>query len=220
MAAVEQRLRPPMSAEEAEQKLGEARGQRDEVLQLGLIGELWHDADLEAFATIRRDGRQQTWKVRSRDDRLYLVTEYRRRHGGLPTNQALSEGIEAIEATARDNTEREVFVRVGGASGRVYLDLVNDAWTVVEIDAAGWRVISDPPVRFVPARPAASAGASVEQQFRRDQQAREFRESARRRVQTLCQLDRRLPAASGTLYSIGPFGRAGHRQEYCSQDSV
>ena len=54
-----------------------------------------------------------------------------------------------IGAAARDGREYEVFVRVAGAGDKVYLDLVNDAWTVVEIDATGWRVISNPPVRFV-----------------------------------------------------------------------
>lgn len=149
LAAVKQRLRPPMSADEAQQALTKGGGQRDEVLQIGLAGELWHDADLEAYATIRRDGRRETWKVRSRDYRLYLIGEYRHRHGRVPANQALSEGIDAVEAAARDGAEHEVFVRVAGAGGKVYLDLVNECWTVVEITAAGWQVIDDPPVRFI-----------------------------------------------------------------------
>jgi hypothetical protein len=99
-AAVELRLRPPMDPDEARQKLAEGSGQRDEVLQLGIAGELWHDADLEAYATIGRGGRRETWKVRSRDYRLYLIAEYRHRHGRVPANQALSEGIDAIEAAA------------------------------------------------------------------------------------------------------------------------
>ena len=149
LAAVERRLRPPMDPDEARDRLAEGGAQRDEVLQLGRAGELWHDPDLEAFATIQRDGRRETWKVRSRDYRLYLHAEYRRRHGRVPTGQALTEGMEAIEAEARDGVEHEVFVRVAGAGGKVYLDLVNERWDVVEIDAGGWRVISDPPVRFI-----------------------------------------------------------------------
>jgi hypothetical protein len=148
-AAVEHRLRPAMDPDEARRKLAEGSGQRDEVLELGITGELWHDADLEAYATIRRGGRRETWKVRSRDYRLYLIAEYRHRHGRVPANQALSEGIDAIEAAARDGAEHEVFVRVASAGDKIYLDLVNGAWTVVEIDATGWRVISNPPVRFV-----------------------------------------------------------------------
>ena len=149
MAAVEQRLRPPMDSDEAWLRLTAAGSQRDEVLQLGLTGELWHDPDLEGYATIEHGGRRETWKVRSRDYRLLLSSEYRNRHGRVPTGQALAEGIEAIEAEARNSGEREAFVRLAAAGDKIYLDLANESWTVVEIDAAGWRVIGRPPVYFV-----------------------------------------------------------------------
>ena len=41
-----------------------------------------------------------------------------------------------------------VHVRVGGLDGRLYLDLCDETWRAVEIDATGWRVIDNPPVRF------------------------------------------------------------------------
>jgi hypothetical protein len=37
---------------------------------------------------------------------------------------------------------------VGEAQGCIYIDLANDAWEAVEVTATGWRVISNPPVRF------------------------------------------------------------------------
>jgi hypothetical protein len=43
---------------------------------------------------------------------------------------------------------RVVHIRVGGLDGRLYLDLGDDAWRAAEIDATGWRVIDNPPVRF------------------------------------------------------------------------
>ena len=54
-----------------------------------------------------------------------------------------------IEAKADfDAPERVVHVRVAGLDGRLYLDLGDETWRAVEIDAAGWRVIDNPPVRF------------------------------------------------------------------------
>ena len=54
-----------------------------------------------------------------------------------------------IEAKAHfDAPERQVHIRVGGLDGRLYLDLGDEAWRAVEIDATGWRVIENPPVRF------------------------------------------------------------------------
>jgi hypothetical protein len=39
-------------------------------------------------------------------------------------------------------------VRVAGHAGRVYLDLANERWQAVEVDAEGWRLVDEPPVRF------------------------------------------------------------------------
>ncbi|MBQ9566012.1 MAG: hypothetical protein IJU98_10535 [Synergistaceae bacterium] len=41
---------------------------------------------------------------------------------------------------------QRVFLRVGEAGGKFYLDLANAAGQVVEIDAAGWRVLDDCPL--------------------------------------------------------------------------
>ena len=40
-------------------------------------------------------------------------------------------------------------LRVGGHDGKIYLDLADQDWRVVEIDADGWRVVEDSPVRFI-----------------------------------------------------------------------
>ena len=53
-----------------------------------------------------------------------------------------------IEAKAHfDAPERQVHIRVGGLDGRLYLDLGDEAWRAVEIDATGWRIIDNPPAQ-------------------------------------------------------------------------
>jgi len=39
--------------------------------------------------------------------------------------------------------------RIAEMDGAIYLDLANAAWEVVKIDARGWQVVKDAPVRFV-----------------------------------------------------------------------
>ena len=53
-------------------------------------------------------------------------------------------------ATARSATseEKAVYTRVGGREGSYYLDLCDGTGRVVEIDKAGWRVLSSSPVSF------------------------------------------------------------------------
>src|SRR5690606_1708953 len=88
--------------------------------------------------------------------------------GGAPSSEALQAALNVIEAKAHfDGPERPVFIRVGGHEGRLYLDLGDDAWRAVEIDAAGWRVVETPPVRFrrasgVQPLPIPTRGGSVE----------------------------------------------------------
>jgi hypothetical protein len=41
-----------------------------------------------------------------------------------------------------------VFTRIGHAGDAIYLDLFDDSWQVVEVDAAGWRLLDISPVKF------------------------------------------------------------------------
>ena len=60
-----------------------------------------------------------------------------------------------IEANADFNgPEQLVHIRVGGIDNRLYLDLGDNTWRAVEIDANGWRVIDTPPPSAFAARPA------------------------------------------------------------------
>jgi putative DNA primase/helicase len=128
---------------------GTAPGQRDEVEKIGEACELFCDADGIAFAGIERAGHRETWPVSSSGFRRYVLGEYRRRHGRLAGGTALAEGIAGIEARACEGPVREVFVRLGAAGDKIYLDLCREDWKVVEIDGDGWRILEASPVPFL-----------------------------------------------------------------------
>jgi hypothetical protein len=66
-----------------------------------------------------------------------------------PFSSAVRQALNVIEAKAQfPAPERTVHIRVAGLGDRLYLDLCDDTWRAVEIDAAGWRIIEKPPVRF------------------------------------------------------------------------
>jgi hypothetical protein len=124
-------------------------GQRDEVEAIGQVCKLFCDADGVAYATVTRNGHDETWPVSSRRFRQYVLSEYRRRYGRLAAGIAIAEGIDGIAATASEGPVCEVFVRLAGAGDKIYLDLCRDDWKVVEIDAGGWRILEASPVRFI-----------------------------------------------------------------------
>ena len=54
-----------------------------------------------------------------------------------------------IDAKAHfDAIERTVHVRVASLDGKIYLDRCDSAWSAIEIDPTGWRIVAEPPVRF------------------------------------------------------------------------
>lgn len=112
-------------------------------------GGLFHAPNSVAYADIRIGQRRETWPIRSKGFRQWLVRVYYEVTGTAPNSEALQTAINLADARAViDGPEREVFVRTGAHGGKLYLDLANENWEAVEIDAAGWRVVSSPPVRF------------------------------------------------------------------------
>src|SRR5262249_45635488 len=57
--------------------------------------------------------------------------------------------LDLLEAHAQfDGPERAVHVRLAEHEARIYLDLTDECWRVVEIGPEGWRVIGSSPVHF------------------------------------------------------------------------
>ena len=51
-----------------------------------------------------------------------------------------------------DGASGEVHIRSAAIDSEIYIDLADDRHQVVEISAGGWRIINDPPIKFL--RPA------------------------------------------------------------------
>jgi hypothetical protein len=47
-----------------------------------------------------------------------------------------------------DGLEIPVFLRVGKHREKIYLDICDAKWRAIEIDADGWRVVDNPPIKF------------------------------------------------------------------------
>lgn len=128
---------------------GRGPTQADILIDLAGGAELFHSADGTAFADIMINDHRETWPVRTKGFRRWLARQFFEQTGGAPSSEALQSALNVIEAKAHfDGPERVVFIRVGGQDERLYLDLGDEAWRAVEIDATGWRVVNDPPVRF------------------------------------------------------------------------
>src|SRR5215813_12782823 len=136
-------------AEENGDTGGRGPKQADMLIGLAQSAELFHSPDGIGFADLDIDGHRETWPIRSKGFRRWLARRFYDTTQGAPSSEALASALNVIEAKAHfDAPEREIYVRVGGLDGRLYLDLGDETWRAVEIDVTGWRVIDNPPVRF------------------------------------------------------------------------
>jgi hypothetical protein len=147
---------------------GRDPSQADVLIALAQSAELFHAPDGTGFADLDISGHRETWPIHSKGFRRWLARCFYEATGGAPSSEALRSALNVIEARAHfDAPELAVHIRVGGLNDRLYLDLGDQSWRAVEIDATGWRIIDSPPVRFRRAAgmqplPMPMSGGSVE----------------------------------------------------------
>jgi hypothetical protein len=123
--------------------------QADILMKLAESAELFHTPDGAGFADLDINGHRETWPIRSKGFRHWLVRLFYEATHRAPSSEVLQAALNVIDAKAHfDAEERAVYIRVAGLNGRLYLDLCDMTWRAVEIDNTDWRVIDRPPVRF------------------------------------------------------------------------
>jgi hypothetical protein len=111
--------------------------------------ELFHEPDGTAYARMQVGDHHEVWPLRQSGFRRWLKRLYYGATGKAPGSQAVEDALGVLEGRAAiDGPEHQVNVRVAEHGGRIYLDLGQPDWQVVEIAPGGWRVMFNPPVRF------------------------------------------------------------------------
>jgi hypothetical protein len=147
-AGVEGVLRQAEHASEAR-----AKSQATDLVELAAAAELFHDPSGEAYATIAVDGHHETWLIKTKGFRRWLSQQYYQACEKAPGSQAVQDALGVLEGKALfSGPEMAVYTRLAEHDGAIYLDLANDGWEVVKITPAGWRVMSESPVKFRRAR--------------------------------------------------------------------
>lgn len=125
--------------------------QADKLLTIGLAAELFKTPDGEPFALCQVRNHREAYGISERGGGLrhWLIDSYFAEEGKPPSSTALAGTMDVLRARAimRGST-RLVHTRSAWHDGRLYLDLTNDGHEAVEVDAAGWRIVTNPPVIF------------------------------------------------------------------------
>ena len=129
--------------------------------------ELWHTPTGDSCVTVAVSGHHEHYPLSSRPTRDYLTRLYYLDSARAPNATAMQAAIATLSGMARyDGSEHDVHIRVADRDGVIYFDLCDSQWRAVEITSAGWRVITNPPVRFQRRRgmlpvPAPAPGGSI-----------------------------------------------------------
>ncbi len=122
-------------------------------LALGAGVELWHSPAGDPYVTLPADGHREHHRLNAGAVRDWLARRHYAKTHGAPGSQAIADALAVLSGRARyDGAEHETAVRVAGGPDAVYLDLGDPSWRAVQITPDGWRVITDPPVRFIRSR--------------------------------------------------------------------
>ncbi len=112
------------------------------LIRLGKTADLFKTPDGERFATVEAGEHSETFRIRSRDFKEWLAGLYIAEKRQPPGSAgAMEAAILELERQAKHGATHELHVRVAREGGRIYIDLGDDTWDVIEIGADGWRVI-------------------------------------------------------------------------------
>src|SRR5207237_9531526 len=131
----------------------ERDSQAKRLVTLAADADLFHTPGGEPYGDVPVDDHWETWHLRSRGLRYWLIRRFYEAERQPPCAQALADALGVLGARAQfDGPESPVYVRVGADADRLYLDLANVRWEAVEITTDGWRVVAEPAVHFRRAR--------------------------------------------------------------------
>jgi hypothetical protein len=142
---------------------------QDILIRLGLAGAAFFCSTEGGFADVIVDRHRNTWPLSGSEFSDWLLHQFFIEKKKAPSLGAMTAAIRTLSAHAKfDGARHEVHLRAATFGGKIYLDIGDPEWHAVEIDASGWRMIQDPPVRFLrtagmAALPLPQHGGSIEQ---------------------------------------------------------
>ncbi len=117
--------------------------------EIAARAEVFHTRDGTAFATVKVDGHKETWRVRSKPFKQWLVASFYSSQKKPPNSEARNAVLGLVEAWAQhEGKERTAYVRVAEGANSVYIDRGSREWDAIRIDSSGWHVVPKPGVKF------------------------------------------------------------------------
>lgn len=134
-----------------ETKDGEIRKktQKKLLLEIASLAELFHDEQQEPYAIVKLNNCRHVYKVFSENFKNWLNHSYFFLTAEGCSKKTISDALDTISARAICNgKQKAVFNRVAQVDNKIYIDLCDDNWRVVEITKEGYKVLNESPILF------------------------------------------------------------------------
>jgi hypothetical protein len=120
------------------------------LVDLSEKAELFHSPEGDTYATIDIDGHNETWPMKSKWFRRWLIGQFWKKYKKAPGSQATQDALRVLASKAiYDGPEESVRVRLAMYDGAAWLDLADTDWQAVKITRDGWEIVSKSPVKFL-----------------------------------------------------------------------
>jgi len=151
LAAEAPEWEPQKQGEEKSKDSEEDKPSQADILIRIATGEayLFHDEARDGYASLPINGHRETWPLRSKFFKQWLVRRFYEQTEKSPNNEAIRQALNVIEAKALfDGPEIKLSLRVAEHEGALWYDLADGAWQAVKITPDGWEVVDNPPILF------------------------------------------------------------------------
>jgi hypothetical protein len=151
LAAEAPEWEPQKQGEEKSKDSEEDKPSQADILIRIATGEayLFHDEARDGYASLPINGHRETWPLRSKFFKQWLVRRFYEQTEKSPNNEAIRQALNVIEAKAVfDGPEIKLNLRVAEHEGALWYDPANDAWQAVKITPDGWEIVDNPPILF------------------------------------------------------------------------
>jgi hypothetical protein len=113
--------------------------------------ELWHTANNDAYITVPVNNHKEHYKLssKSRAIRIWLGRIGSDFMGKTVGGSTIKDVINVLEGKAiYDGKEYELHIRKAQYDNKIYVDVGDPAWNVIEISRDGWKIIKECNVKF------------------------------------------------------------------------
>ncbi len=100
------------------------------------------------YADIKNGEIRETHQVGSPSLSRWMTRLYFSRYSKWLGQTVIDSANGVLRAIADATYENEVSIRTAARAGKYYIDLGDDTWRAIEVAKDGWKVVSNPPVRF------------------------------------------------------------------------